>query len=166
MLISICFTPSDLDTQTRGERSLVSSPDSSSLKQAQILPQRRLDPSLRINSGPLPLRLGEGVNRERSALPNNGGILPPSNGEYFVGRESGGTKGRTFLSRVLCRRPICRGGKRNSWRVSLNQPPPSPMLIRERSSWCVWTKDFWPWCCFAQSVHYWPHSGAPIARYG
>jgi hypothetical protein len=72
---------------------LVSSPDSSSLEQAQILPQRRLDPSLRINSGPLPFRLGEGVNRERSALPNNGGTLPPSNGEYFVGRESGGTKG-------------------------------------------------------------------------
>jgi hypothetical protein len=63
------------------------------LEQAQILPQRRLDPSLRINSGPLPFSQGEGVNRERSALPNNGGIIPLSNGEYFVGREFGGANG-------------------------------------------------------------------------
>jgi hypothetical protein len=74
---------------------------SSSLEQAQILPQRRLDPSLRINSGPLPFHLGEGVSWERSALPNNGGTLPPSNGEYFVGRESRGAKGEEDIPEYL-----------------------------------------------------------------
>ncbi len=73
---------------------------SSSLEQAQILSQRRLDPSLRINSGPLPFHLGETVNRERSALPN-GGTLPPSNGEYFIGRESRGAKGEEDIPEYL-----------------------------------------------------------------
>ncbi len=74
---------------------------SSSLEQAQILPHRRLDSFLRINSGPLPFHLGEGVNRERSALPDNGDTLPPSNGEYFVGRESRGAKGEEDIPEYL-----------------------------------------------------------------
>ncbi len=41
------------------------------------------------------------MNRERSALPNNGGTLPPSNGEYFVGRESRGAKGEEDIPEYL-----------------------------------------------------------------
>jgi hypothetical protein len=41
------------------------------------------------------------VNRERSALSNNGGTLPPSNGEYFVGRESRGEKGEEYIPEYL-----------------------------------------------------------------
>ncbi len=72
---------------------------SSSLEQAQILSQRRLDPSLRINSGPLPFHLGEGVNRERSALPNNGGTLPLVTESTSLGENLGEQKGgKIFLN--------------------------------------------------------------------
>jgi hypothetical protein len=74
---------------------------SSSLEQAQILPQRRLDPSLRMNSGPLPFYLGEGVNRERSALPNNGGILPLVTESTSLGENPGEQKGRKIFLNIL-----------------------------------------------------------------
>jgi hypothetical protein len=60
---------------------------SSSPEQSQIPPHRPLDPSLRINSGPLPLNQGEGLNGQRR-VPSNGGIFTPSSGEYFGRRES------------------------------------------------------------------------------
>ncbi len=73
---------------------------SSSLEQAQILPQRRLDPSLRINSGPFPFHLGEGVNWERSALLNNGGTLPLVTESTSLGKNPGEQKGRKIFLNI------------------------------------------------------------------
>ena len=64
---------------------------SSSSEQTRILPQFSLDPSLRINNGPPPIRLGGDVNGEQG-VPNNGGIFHPSSGEYRIEGESRGAK--------------------------------------------------------------------------
>jgi hypothetical protein len=64
---------------------------SSPFAQTQILSQFSPDPSLRINNGPPPIRLGGDVNGEQG-VPNNGGIFHPSSGEYRFEGESRGAK--------------------------------------------------------------------------
>jgi hypothetical protein len=73
---------------------------SSSFEQAQILSQHRPDPSLRINSGPLPFGQGEGVNRERR-VPNNGDIPPLVAGSTSVRGNSGERSGRKIFRIVF-----------------------------------------------------------------
>jgi hypothetical protein len=64
---------------------------SSPFEQTRILSQRSPDPSLRINNGLPPIRLGGDVNGEQG-VPNIGGIFHPSSGEYRVERGSRGAK--------------------------------------------------------------------------